>query len=59
MLLLGRVMSGAGGERILTVAKQVLAEEYPELSSDLLPPDDTFRRVGQSMAAASLPSVKG
>ena len=59
MLLLGRVMSGAGGERILTVAKQVLAEEYPELSSDLLPPDDTFRRVGQSMAAATLPIVKG
>ena len=59
MLLLGRVMSGAGGERIFAIAKQVRAEEYPELYSDLLPPDDTFRRVGQSMAAASLPSVKG
>ena len=59
VLLLGRVMSGAGGERIFSMAQKVLAEEYPELSSDLLPPDDTFRRVGQSMAAATLPSVKG
>lgn len=59
VLLLGRVMSGAGGDEILRMAKGVLAEEYPELSVDLLLPDDTFRRVGQSMAAASLPRVKG
>ncbi len=57
ILLLGRVMSGKGGDLILDTCKQVLAEEYPELSEFLRPspPDEKFRRVGQSMAAASLP----
>jgi len=57
VLLLGRVMSGKGGDLILETAKKVLAEEYPELEGKLLPalPDEKFRRVGQSMAAASLP----
>lgn len=55
VLLLGRVMSGAGGETVMMTAKRVLAQEYSELKLDLLLPDDTFRRVGQSMAAASLP----
>ena len=57
ILLLGRVMSGKGGDLILETCKQVLAEEYPELSEFLCPslPDEKFRRVGQSMAAASLP----
>ncbi len=57
ILLLGRVMSGKGGDLILDTCKQVLAEEYPELSQILRPslPDEKFRRVGQSMAAASLP----
>ena len=59
VLLLGRVMSGVGGERILDMAKQVLREEYPKLDIGLLLPDDRFRRVGQSMAAASLPIMKG
>jgi len=56
VLLLGRVMSGKGGDLILDTAKAVLADEYPELSGKLLPelPDEKFRRVGQSMAAASL-----
>ena len=57
LLLLGRVMSGKGGDLILDTCKQVLTEEYPELSQILRPslPDEKFRRVGQSMAAASLP----
>ena len=60
MLLLGRVMSGKGGDLILDTAKHVLADEYPELNGKILPelPDETFRRVGQSMAAASLPEIK-
>ena len=35
------------------------SEEYPELSQKLrvMLPDENFRRVGQSMAAASLPEV--
>ena len=57
VLLLGRVMSGKGGDLILDTAKQVLADEYPQLEGKLTPelPDEKFSRVGQSMAAASLP----
>ena len=60
VLLLGRVMSGKGGDLILATAKKVLAEEYPELTGKINPtlPDEKFRRVGQSMAAASLPERK-
>ena len=59
VLLLGRVMSGKGGDIVLATAKQVLAEEYPDLDGKILPelPDEKFRRVGQSMAAASLPEL--
>ena len=58
VLLLGRVMSGKGGDLILDTAKKVLAEEYPE-AAKMVPelPDEKFRRVGQSMAAASLPEI--
>ncbi len=60
VLLLGRVMSGKGGDLILDTAKKVLADEYPELNGKITPelPDEKFRRVGQSMAAASLPEVR-
>lgn len=60
VLLLGRVMSGKGGDRILAAAKTVLQQEYPELANRIEPvlPDENFRRVGQSMAAASLPECK-
>ena len=60
VLLLGRVMSGKGGDLILETAKNVLADEYPELVGKIVPelPDENFRRVGQSMAAASLPEMK-
>ena len=60
VLLLGRVMSGKGGDLILDTCKAVLADEYPELSGKIFPslPDEKFRRVGQSAAAASLPELK-
>ena len=59
VLLLGRVMSGKGGDLVLEEAKRVLADEYPECSGKLFPalPDEKSRRVGQSVAAASLPEV--
>ena len=59
VLLLGRVMSGRGGDLILETCQKVLADEYPELAGKLHPalPDEKFRRVGQSMAAASLPEA--
>jgi predicted NBD/HSP70 family sugar kinase len=59
VLLLGRVTSGAGGERILAKAQEVLEAEFPgcldPLSVTL--PDEQSRRVGQAVAAASLPEV--
>ncbi|MCI8653849.1 MAG: ROK family protein [Angelakisella sp.] len=59
VLLLGRVMSGKGGDILFETAKKVLADEYPELEGklQLTLPDEKFRRVGQSMAAASLPEI--
>ena len=59
VLLLGRVMSGKGGDLILEEAKRVLADEYPQYEGKLLPalPDEKSRRVGQSVAAASLPEL--
>jgi predicted NBD/HSP70 family sugar kinase len=61
ILLLGRVMSGEGGNIIIKVARQVLENEYPELFSviNLHLPDEKSRRVGQSVAAASLPKLRG
>ena len=59
VLLLGRVMSGKGGDLILSEAKRVLADEYPQYEGKLIPalPDEKTRRVGQSAAAASLPEA--
>ena len=60
VLLLGRVMSGRGGDIILDTCKAVLAEEYPEVADKIVTtlPDEKARRVGQSVAAASLPEIK-
>ncbi|MHB8961958.1 MAG: ROK family protein [Saccharofermentanales bacterium] len=59
ILLLGRVMSGEGGNIILDVAGKVLGSEYPKVAQAILLhlPDEQSRRVGQSVAAASLPSI--
>ena len=58
VLLMGRVTSGEGGAIMLEKARQVLAEEFPELAMKLHLPDESARRVGQSVAAASLPKIK-
>ena len=60
VLLLGRVMSGKGGDLLLEKCRQVLNDEYPEAAAGfkLTLPDEKFRRVGQSMAAASLPDME-
>ena len=57
MIVLGRVMSGKGGELILEECKRVMAEEYPALAKkmEVMLPDEKTRRVGQAVAAASLP----
>ena len=60
LMLLGRVMSGKGGDTILRVCNEILAEEYPELAAKctVTLPDEKMRRVGQSVAAASLPALR-
>ena len=59
VLLLGRVMSGRGGELLLESCRRVLADEYPEAAEfiSIALPDEKFRRVGQSAVAASLPAI--
>ena len=58
-LILGRVTSGEGGGIIIETARRVLAEEFGELAEKikLHLPDEANRRVGQSIAAASLPRI--
>jgi predicted NBD/HSP70 family sugar kinase len=60
VLILGRVTSGRGGPLLLERARAVLAAEFPELAAlDVRLPDEKTRRVGQSIAAASLPARRG
>jgi predicted NBD/HSP70 family sugar kinase len=60
VLVLGRVMSGRGGDLIMAKAGEVLRAEFPETAArvrfHLL--DEKSRRVGQAVAAASLPRLK-
>jgi predicted NBD/HSP70 family sugar kinase len=60
VLILGRCTSGMGGDLLLAGAVQVLQTEFPELAARIHVqlPDEKSRRVGQSIAAASLPAVK-
>jgi predicted NBD/HSP70 family sugar kinase len=57
VLILGRCTSGRGGDLLLEGAKRVLQSEFPELAErmQLHLPDEKIRRIGQSVAAASLP----
>lgn len=59
LLLLGRVLTGKGGDRILEVAQQVLADEFPELAERVKvhTPGEAEKRHGQAVAAASLPTI--
>ena len=60
VLIMGRVTSGEGGVILLDKANEVLKTEFPELAEkiQLHIPDESSRRVGQSIAAASLPEIK-
>jgi predicted NBD/HSP70 family sugar kinase len=59
VLIMGRCTSGQGGELILDHANRVLQSEFPDLITHIKVqlPDEKSRRVGQSIAAASLPEV--
>jgi len=59
MLVLGRVTSGQGGDIIIKTAEETLRSEFPDVAQKvrIVVPDEASRRVGQAIAAASLPRV--
>ncbi|HEO70493.1 MAG TPA: ROK family protein [Candidatus Hydrogenedentes bacterium] len=59
VLILGRCTSGSGGQIILDGANEVLEAEFPAIAENvnIQLPDEKSRRVGQSIAAASLPAL--
>lgn len=59
VLILGRVTSGIGGGIILDQANKILKDEFNKLYNNIQVtlPDEKSRRVGQSIAAASLPKI--
>jgi predicted NBD/HSP70 family sugar kinase len=60
VLVLGRVMSGSGGNIILANARSVLDLEFPEIAASVRfhIPDERQKRHGQAVAAASLPKIQ-
>lgn len=58
--VLGRVMTGEGGQVILDEARRVLQAEFPELTKSVhfYEPDEREKRHGQAAAAASLPVIR-
>ena len=57
LMILGRVTSGKASDLIVDNAKKVLKDEYKKLADiKFLFPDEKNKRVGQSIAAASLPN---
>jgi predicted NBD/HSP70 family sugar kinase len=59
VLVLGRVMTGNGGDVILDGAREVLDVEFPELVHHIAfhVPGEHDKRHGQAIAAASLPAI--
>ncbi len=59
LLILGRVTTGRGGDIVLAKAREVMQIEFPELAAkiELHVPDERSRRIGQAVAAASLPMI--
>ena len=60
VLILGRCTSGRGGDLLLAGAQEVLKAEFPDLLKKITLhlPDEKVRRIGQSVAAASLSTLK-
>ncbi len=59
LLIMGRVTSGEGGQIILKNAQYALETEFPERADqiNINLPEESERRVGQAIAAASLPEI--
>ncbi len=60
LLVLGRVLTGVGGDLILSMATHVLREEFPDVAERIRfhIPDEKEKRHGQAIAAASLPAIQ-
>ncbi|MFN8403711.1 MAG: ROK family protein [Anaerolineales bacterium] len=60
VLILGRCTSGKGGTLLMEGMKKVFEAEFPELLQkiEIHLPNEKLRRVGQSIAAASLPVIE-
>jgi predicted NBD/HSP70 family sugar kinase len=58
LLVLGRVVSGEGGDIMLELAREVLEQEFPAVADRvrLRTLDESAKRHGQAAAAASLPA---
>ena len=58
--LIGRLVSGRGGEVFVQECKRVLNEDYPKHAAKMTIwlPDENDRRVSQAVAAASLPVIE-
>ena len=61
VLILGRVTSGSGGDLMLSQTRKCLKQHDPALAAalQLHIPDETMKRHGQAVAAASLPALPG
>jgi hypothetical protein len=59
-LVLGRVMTGEGGDLILSIAAEILEQEFPEIAEPVKfhTPSEQEKRHGQPVAAASLPGAR-
>ena len=56
-VIMGRVTSGVGGDLICREANRVLADVFPGLETTVAVPDDSLRRHGQAVAAATLAEI--
>jgi predicted NBD/HSP70 family sugar kinase len=61
LIIMGRVTSGAGGDLLMSKAREVMQKEFPELHEKitLTAPSEKMKRHGQAIAAASLPVTNG
>lgn len=59
LMVMGGVASGVFGDVIVSECNRILNEEFPELATkiNVTLPDESMRSIGQSVAAASLPSL--
>lgn len=54
VVVMGGITAGPGGAVLLRRCRQVLRDEYPAFTADVILPDEESRAAGQSFAAATL-----